>query len=211
MAEPTAPWRNRIVGHRNADPNELKAHPMNWRTHPEPQAAGLRAVLDQVGVVQDVIVSKATGRILDGHLRVEAAIATGQPTIPVVEVEVTEEEERLVLATFDPLGGMAGVNADMLTSLVQQLPAFDGALGSMLEGLSGKKFDPAKEWQDMPECVQEDISAYRQILISFHDDAAVEEFARRLGIPCTEATRYAWFPTEEQDKVANLRVKAEGE
>lgn len=118
------PWRNRIVGHREVDPQELQRHPLNWRTHPEAQAAGLRATLERVGVVQDVIVSKATGRILDGHLRVDAAIATGQNSIPIVEVDVTEEEERLVLATFDALGGMAEVNAEALQGLLGQVEAF---------------------------------------------------------------------------------------
>ncbi len=120
MAEP---WQNRIVGRRDANPSELQAHPQNWRTHPEKQAAGLRAVMDRVGVVQDVVVSKRTGRILDGHLRVDMAIATGQPTIPIVEVDVSEEEERFILSTFDSLGGMADFNAEALTGLLAQVEA----------------------------------------------------------------------------------------
>ena len=136
MAEP---WKNRIVGHRDANPAELQAHPQNWRTHPEAQASGLRAVMDQVGVVQDVVVSKRTGRILDGHLRVDMAIATGQPTIPVVEVDVTEDEERLILATFDALGGMANVNAEALKGLLGEVrvpdlsPELAGIFDSLLE------------------------------------------------------------------------------
>jgi hypothetical protein len=154
MAEP---WKNRIVGHRDANPAELIPHEANWRTHPEGQASGLRAVLDQVGVVQDVVVSKRTGRILDGHLRVDMAIATGQPTIPVVEVDVTEDEERLILATFDALGGMANVNAEALKGLLGEVrvpdlsPELAGIFDSLLErnGLAEAAAKVAPE--DFPE------------------------------------------------------------
>jgi ParB-like chromosome segregation protein Spo0J len=118
---PSTPWKNRIVGHSDRDPRELCANPLNYRVHPLAQAEGLRAVLDQVGLVQGVIVNRTTGRLIDGHLRVDAAIGNGEATIPVTEVELTEEEERLVLATFDPLGAMAGVDAELLDSLLGEV------------------------------------------------------------------------------------------
>ena len=116
-------WRNRIVGEREADPRELTAHPLNWRLHPPEQQKGMRAILDEVGIVQRVIVSQRTGRILDGHLRVEQAIAADQPRIPIVMVDVDEDEERIILATFDTLGGMAGVSRKAVVGLLGQIDA----------------------------------------------------------------------------------------
>jgi hypothetical protein len=201
-------WRNRIVGHSDRDPRELKAHPLNWRSHPLAQAEGLRAVLDEVGLVQGVILNLLTGRLLDGHLRVDAAIGNGEATVPVTEVELTEAEERLVLATFDPLGDMASVNEGALEGLLGQLPEVDGALASVLEALSGKDFEPEREWQDMPEFVQPASRAFRSINVHFNSEEDVLEFAKRLVIHVTEKTRWLWFPPESQvvDKTADLRI-----
>jgi len=129
------PWQNRIVGHSDRDPRELKANPLNYRTHPLSQAEGLRAVLDEVGLVQGVIVNRTTGRLIDGHLRVDAAIGNGEATVPVTEVELTEAEERLVLATFDPLGAMAGVDAEILGSLLGEVANEDEAIAGILATL----------------------------------------------------------------------------
>ncbi len=74
-------WRSRIVGHGDADPQTLVAHPENWRAHPRNQRRAMAGVLDHVGWVQDVIVNRRTGRILDGHLRVALALERGEATV----------------------------------------------------------------------------------------------------------------------------------
>ncbi len=74
-------WRSRIVGHGDADPQTLVAHPENWRAHPRNQRRAMAGVLDRVGWVQDVIVNRRTGRILDGHLRVALALERGEATV----------------------------------------------------------------------------------------------------------------------------------
>jgi hypothetical protein len=72
-------------------------HPENWRIHPEYQQEALAGVLEQVGCVQDVIVNRRTGRVVDGHLRVALAISRSE-RVPVVYVDLAEEEERQILA-----------------------------------------------------------------------------------------------------------------
>ncbi len=100
-------WANRIVGSGEEAPDQLLAHPSNWRTHPKAQREALREVLDTVGYVAQVIVNQRTGHLVDGHLRVEEALSHGQPTIPVLYVDLSPDEERLVLASLDPLAAMA--------------------------------------------------------------------------------------------------------
>jgi DNA modification methylase len=112
------PWQNRIVAHEEVAPEELTPHPDNWRVHGAIQTAALTSVLGEVGLVQSVIVNKTTGHLLDGHLRVELARAEGQPTVPVVFVELSEEEERLVLASLDPIGAMASADRTKLGELL---------------------------------------------------------------------------------------------
>jgi len=126
-------WENRIVGHGEEDPEQLLANPMNWRIHPRWQRAALRAVLEDVGVVSEVIVNTTTGHLLDGHLRVDLAIEDGQATIPVKYVQLTEDEEQEVLATLDPIGAMATADKDKLGDLMALLADREGAVKEALE------------------------------------------------------------------------------
>jgi len=129
------PWRSRITGHGEEDPSQLLANPRNWRIHPKAQQDALTAVLDKVGWVQDVIVNKTTGHVLDGHLRVGLAISREEESIPVVYVELTEDEEALILATFDPLGALAGTDDEILRSLVSDIGDQPPELAALLDGL----------------------------------------------------------------------------
>ena len=106
-----------------ADPAELQAHPRNWRRHPQEQREAMEGVLDSVGWIQDVIVNRRTGRIVDGHLRVSLAIARGEKEIPVKYVDLSEAEEAQVLATFDPLGDLAEADDEALRRLLEETGA----------------------------------------------------------------------------------------
>lgn len=130
------PWHNRIVGDGEANPAELMANPANWRTHPDAQQEALASTLERVGYVTRIIVNKTTGHIVDGHLRVEMAVAHGQPQIPVTFVELTADEEAVILATLDPIGDMAAINRERLRALVEQIDAHgDTRLADLLATL----------------------------------------------------------------------------
>ena len=97
----TEPWRNRIVGTGEEKPDALLANPRNWRIHPKLQREAMAGVLDQVGWIQNVMVNRRTGFLVDGHLRVDLAMERGEASIPVVYVDLTEEEEGLALAALE--------------------------------------------------------------------------------------------------------------
>ena len=128
-------WRNRIVGHGEEAPDQLLANPRNFRIHPKKQQDAMAGVLDEVGYVQDVIVNRSSGFVIDGHLRVALAISKRQPTVPVVYVELTPDEEAKVLATFDPLGAMAGADREQLEDLLTEVRTDDAALRATLRDL----------------------------------------------------------------------------
>lgn len=134
----SAAWADRIVGTGNADPRELGANPENWRQHPLHQRQALRDVLDRVGWVQQVVVNQRTGHLVDGHLRVELAAEREEPTLPVVYVDLDPEEERLVLATLDPLAALAVPDVEALAALVANLPEVEGDLAGLLDDLIGQ-------------------------------------------------------------------------
>ena len=129
-------WESRIVGHGEAAPADLVGNPRNWRTHPKAQRDALAGVLDQVGWVQDVIVNRRTGYLVDGHARVAVAAQRGEASVPVVYVDLSEDEELLILATLDPLAAMAEADTDALADLLAAVTSEDAALTSMLAELA---------------------------------------------------------------------------
>ena len=132
------PWSSRIVGECDVPPEALIANPANWRRHPQAQRAAIAAALGTVGWVQRVIRNRRTGHLLDGHVRVEEARARGEASVPVVEVDLSEEEEQLVLATLDPLGAMAEADTAKLTELLAGVTPPDAALAAMLVELANR-------------------------------------------------------------------------
>ncbi len=130
-------WRSRIVEHGEASPDELTANPRNWRVHPKAQQDALAAVLDQVGWVQDVIVNKRTGLLVDGHARLDLARKRGETSVPVVYVDLDEDEERLIIASLDPLSAMATTDAAALRVLLADIAVYDEALVDMFADLDG--------------------------------------------------------------------------
>jgi len=128
-------FRSRIVGYGEVNPEELLANPLNWRIHPTSQQEGLEHVLTEVGWVDDVIVNKETGFVVDGHLRVSLALRNEEPLVPVKYVELTPEEEILVLATLDPLAAMAATDVKILGDLLRDMGSHDGAIGDLLNDL----------------------------------------------------------------------------
>jgi DNA modification methylase len=97
------------------------------------QADALAAVLGDRGWLSDVVVNRTTGHILDGHLRVELALARGEPSVPVTYVEIAEGEEPLVLATFDPIGALATTDSAALDALLREVVSDDPAIAQLLE------------------------------------------------------------------------------
>ncbi len=153
-APPTTPWRSRIVGTGEEAPDQLLANPANWRTHPAAQRNALRGSLDTVGWVQQVMVNKQTGFVVDGHARVEEAITRGEPTVPVLYVDLSPEEEALVLATLDPIGAMADRDGEKLAALLATVTVDDAGLAALLADLRGPKVglvDP----DEVPETPEE--------------------------------------------------------
>lgn len=131
-----APWRNRIVGHAELPPGDLVPNPLNWRTHPAEQQRALAGALAEVGWVGEVLVNRTTGRVVDGHLRIELALSRHEPVVPVSYVELTEDEERLVLASLDPIGAMADAEASALDELLAGLEPLDADLRAFLDELA---------------------------------------------------------------------------
>lgn len=130
-------WKNRIVEHGTAPANQFLAHELNARRHPGHQRDSLRGSLNEVGWVAPVIVSAKTGKLLDGHARIEEALTRDENTeVPFIKVDVSEGEERLILASFDPITNQAYYDKEVLDALLREVSTGDSALTQLLADLA---------------------------------------------------------------------------
>ena len=81
-------------------------------------------------------VNTRTSHIVDGHQRVTSAIAKGE-TVPVLYVDLTEAEERVILATFDPIGALAERDAAKHDALLAGAKETHAELMALLPPLGG--------------------------------------------------------------------------
>jgi hypothetical protein len=128
--------RDRIKEFRRVSAHELQPNPKNWRTHPTAQQDALRGVLAEVGIAGAVLAREtAEGglMLIDGHLRTDVM---HDQEIPVLVLDVTEEEADKILATFDPLGAMAEADADKLREVLESVETANHELSEMLAALA---------------------------------------------------------------------------
>ena len=129
-------WRSRIVGEGDEAPDQLLANPWQWRIHPTSQQDALTGVLTEIRWVQRVIVNRQTQHLVDGHARVAVAIRRGEKSVPVLYVDLSEAEEKLVLASIDPLSALAIADAQKLDELLRDVQTGDSAVQAMLAELA---------------------------------------------------------------------------
>jgi ParB-like chromosome segregation protein Spo0J len=168
-------WHNRIVGHDEVPPDQLMAHPDNWRIHPKYQQEALRGVINDIGYIKSVTVNKTTGRVVDGHLRVTLALRDSIPFIPVEYVELTEAEEAEALLTLDPIAALAGSDKDNLEMLLGQVNTDDAAVLDLLNRIS-EKVAVLPEDEAFGALPNEDRAPFRQMTFTLHDTQAEQVF-----------------------------------
>ena len=133
------PIRDRVKELRRVPASELRANPKNWRTHPLAQQAALRGILAEIGFA-DALIARETpdGLVLiDGHLRTEVM---GNAEVPVLILDVTEEEADKLLVTLDPLAAMATHDQEALLSLLESVKFQDSAVNDLLEALANDNY-----------------------------------------------------------------------
>lgn len=127
--------RDRIVELRRVPADQLIANPKNWRQHPDRQRRALRGLLEDIGFA-DVLLARETPdglMLIDGHLRAEELRSQD---VPVVVLDLSEEEADKLLLTLDPLAGMAGADAEALTALLEGVTTNSDAVQSMFDDLA---------------------------------------------------------------------------
>ncbi len=131
------PWKNRIIGHGEKPAKEFLANPYNFRIHTSLQDSAVLGALDTVGWVKTVIENVQTGHLLDGHERVTLAYRKAESTpVPYTQVDLTPQEELMVLAMLDAMAAMAGTDKDKLGELLAGVQTDDNRLQSFFESMA---------------------------------------------------------------------------
>ncbi len=131
--------RDRIRELRRVRARDLIPNPKNWRRHPQSQIVALRGLLNQVGYADALIARELPNgelQLIDGHAR---ALTTPDALAPVLVVDLDEEEANLVLATLDPLAGMARADPQALEALLQKVRSGSAAVQALLENVAGPR------------------------------------------------------------------------
>mgnify|MGYP001011435842 CR=1 FL=1 len=130
---------NRIIGYGTKPADQFQANPMNWRVHPEAQRTALAGVLESVGWAAPVIENVRTGHLVDGHERVWQALQAGNIDVPYVQVDVSENEERTLLTTLDPIGALADTDREKLAALMADVRSDDARVQELIAGIAERE------------------------------------------------------------------------
>ena len=115
----------------------LNAAPYNPRRMPDEQMARLMRGIEAFGLVDPIIVNQATGNIVGGHQRVEAAKRLKLAEVPVVHVALDREQEKALNLALNKISGEWDL--DLLRGILGDLN--DGGFDLDLTGFSADEID----------------------------------------------------------------------
>jgi hypothetical protein len=151
------------------DPASLTPQPANPWSHPPAQAGALAAAIDQAGWAGAALLNRRTGKLIDGHLRREEAIRRGE-RLPTLVGEWDEAQERLLLATVNPIAALAEQDDARLSALLASvredtaggLLAADERLDALLESIAANRSaSPPEEFPEYDEDIETDYHCPR--------------------------------------------------
>lgn len=209
--------QDRIIELRRVKSSELRPNPRNWRTHPEHQADAMRGILSEIGYAAALVARELPDgslMLIDGHLRAE--IMPDQ-IVPVLVLDVNEEESDKLLLSIDPLAAMAQTNAEAMNQLAASVETNNEALKRMFEGMQASNAivdgvnNVNDEWMGMPEFISEAIKE-EFLTVRFPTVEAKVLFGVLIGQTINPETKAIWHPKDSvvsRESVKNLIVEQE--
>ena len=111
---------DRVKSLRRVRAGDLRPNPKNWRRHPQAQQNAMRAALSEIGYAAALIARETPDglELIDGHLRAEL---DPDQKVPVLIIDVDAAEADKLLATIDPLSGLAEADLDAIRALAADI------------------------------------------------------------------------------------------
>ena len=179
--------RDRIKELRRVKASQLRPHPRNWRTHPRSQQDALRGILAEIGYADALLARELPDgslELIDGHLRAET---TPDVEVPVLVLDLDEQEAAKLLALHDPLAELAGANDDVLAELLEHVETENEAVQAVLDQmLSGPDVSLDDESPNGPP-PEVDVPEAFQVVVECRDEAEQRALFERLtaeGLTC---------------------------
>jgi len=183
--------RDRIKEFRRVRASELLPNPKNWRTHPEKQRDALRGVLAEIGYADALLVRELPDgqyQLIDGHLRAET---TPEVSVPVLVLDVDENEADKILLSHDPLSALAVPDKDRLSELVQSCEFESPQIAEMLDALKREAELETLPWGKPGDTPETDIPELFQVVVecsSEEEQQTMYERMRKEGYRCRVLT-----------------------
>jgi hypothetical protein len=133
----------------SASVDDLLANPQNPKIHPDFQQQSLAGAIDAVGFADVLKVNLRTSELwgadrnvqtmLDGHARVKILMRSHVEKAPVLYLDLTPDEEKLFLLSYDPLASMAVNDRQMVDELLHQVNSDDERVQQMLAEIAERE------------------------------------------------------------------------
>ncbi len=183
--------RDRITELRRVLASDLTPNPKNWRTHPDAQRDAVRGVLADIGYADALLArenSMGQLELIDGHLRAET---TPDVLVPVLVLDISEEEADKILLTHDPLAAMAGADRERVSDLVESCEFEHPQVVQMLDQLEKDLSESTWPFGDEAGRPEVEIPELYQVVVECegeHEQQQVYERMRKEGYRCRVLT-----------------------
>ena len=190
---------------------EIKPFKNNPRLHSDFQINQIVKSIKEFGFVNPILIDE-TNTILAGHGRFMAAEKLNYSEIPTVKITDLDEKQKKALVIADNKITLNSVwDTDKLWEQVRELGdsgfdldilAFDEH--EMLPMLDNNVVhDLDDEWENMPEYINDDKTAYKSMIVHFLDENSFKDFQQKIGQDCTEKTKFIWHTKQDRMDTKN--------
>ena len=130
-------WQDRVISFGRKPAHQFLAHEDNARRHPGIQREALRGSLETIGNIGVIIENITTGKVIDGHARIEEALTRNEDMeLAYIQVELEPHEEAQALASYDFISSLAEYDKDSLATLFEQVATDDARVQATMSKLA---------------------------------------------------------------------------
>ncbi len=122
-----------------ADPRTIQRNELNPRVHPDEQTQVVGDMIEEFGWLRPLLFNLVTGRLIDGHDRLDIAINNGYEAVPVWVISCREDQEAEVILSLDESGRMATWDRDKASAMLSRLTDTSASVRKLIDGLAKRE------------------------------------------------------------------------
>lgn len=203
--------------------SELKFDPKNYRIHEDKNKRLIQKSLVDCGAGRSILIDKEDC-IIAGNgvyeqaqelgLKVRIIESDGSELIAIKRTDLkTEDARRKALALADNYTSdtsVFDVEAVLIDFSEEDINAWEFSFDTGDIFIQGEN-DPNKEFNDLGEFkfANKDVSAWKQLLVSFKNEEDYIKFARLIEQNLTERTKSIFYPAQEKEDVIDIYEQPE--